>query len=175
MKNKKGLILLTIFFISVILIYFLTRDEDKPRVKRLIIGDTVSSFQLRDLEGKMWSLDELKGKVILLNFWATWCDTCKIEKPYFMKLIDSMKDRKDIVFLTVLYNDDEKKAFNFMRQQDYRFPVLIDTLNVASKFGVVGVPETIVIDKKGRYAQRLIGPVKWDSPEIKEALLKLAS
>lgn len=175
MINKKGPILLSIFIVSISLIFMLTKGENEPKIKRLLIGDTVPAFQLRDIDGKTWSFAELKGKVVLLNFWATWCDTCKMEKPYLIRLIDSMKDERDIIFLTVLYNDDEKKAYNFVKQNNYTFPVLTDSLKIASTFGVVGVPETVVLDKKGRFTQKLVGPVKWDSPEIKEALIKLKS
>lgn len=175
MSNKKGVVLLIILAVNITLIFMLTKGENEQKIRRYIIGDAVPSFQLYDIEGKLWRFDELKGKVILINFWATWCDTCKMEKPYLIKLMNSMKDRNDIVFLTILYNDDEKKAYNFVKQNNYSFPVLVDSIKISSQFGVVGVPETVVIDKKGRFTQKLVGPIKWDSPEIKEALIKLTS
>ncbi|MCX8027861.1 MAG: TlpA family protein disulfide reductase [Thermodesulfovibrionales bacterium] len=175
MSNKKGVILITIFSISIILIYMLTRDDTDSKVKRLIIGDTIPTIQMQDIDGKEWNLDNLKGKVVLINFWATWCDTCKMEKPYFIKLIEEMRDKKDVVFLTVLYNDDKQKAIEYMKKNNYNFPVLIDSMRFANIFGVVGVPETVVLDKKSRYTQKITGPVKWDSKEIKDAIISLAS
>ncbi|MCX8070758.1 MAG: TlpA family protein disulfide reductase [Thermodesulfovibrionales bacterium] len=175
MQNKKGLILLIIFSIGIALIYMLTKDDSDAKLKRLLIGDQIPSIKMQDINGKEWNLDNLKGKVMIINFWATWCDTCKTEKPYFIKLMEGLKDKTDIVFLTVLYNDDKHNALDYMEKNRYDFPVLIDSKGVASIFGVLGVPETIVIDKKARFAQRLVGPVKWDSDEIKKALITLSS
>lgn len=171
MKHK-GLILLSIFFAGILFIYLLTKGDSPVKRTTLLTGDKAPLFEAKDTDGRLWRLADLNGKVVLLNFWATWCDTCKMEKPFFNNLYNTFKDSKDIVLLSVLYNDDIQKGKQYMQRHDYRFPLLADE-QISSKYGVRGVPETFVIDKKGVLAQKIIGPTKWDSEEVIEALKKL--
>ncbi|HIJ59128.1 MAG TPA: TlpA family protein disulfide reductase [Nitrospirae bacterium] len=168
----KSLVLSLIFVMGIIMIYLLS-DENKVVSKVPYQGGDAPNFELIDTDKKSWKLSELNGKVILLNFWATWCDTCKEEKPFFNKLYEEFKNNKDIIFLTVLYNDDINKAINYMNRNSYKFPIIEDTNKIYLRFGLKGVPETFVIDKRGKIAQKIIGPIKWDSPDVKDAILRL--
>ncbi len=111
------------------------------------------------------SLSELKGKVIFLHFWASWCDSCKGEMPSIEALYRKMSDNDDFRMITVIYKDDTGNAVKFMSANGYSFPVYSDPKGKASKnYRVTGVPESFIIDKKGIIKRRVIGTDEWSSP-----------
>ncbi len=73
----------------------------------------------------------------------------------------------------MLYNDDPAKALAYLKANGFAFPVLVDNRNVAELYGITGVPETFLIDKKGIIRQKVVGPLQWDSPEVTAALTSL--
>ena len=124
-------------------------------------------FCLENLYGKKVELKHFKGKVIFLNFWATWCGPCKEEMPSMEFLYQQFKE-KGFVFLTISVDyEGIKPVKEFIEKQRYTFPVLIDpkclTLDL---YEVKGIPATFLIDKKGRIIGKAIGPRNWKSPEI---------
>jgi thiol-disulfide isomerase/thioredoxin len=125
------------------------------------------NFSLASLEGRRVDLRHLKGKVVFLNFWATWCGPCKEEMPSMEALHQQYKD-KDFVFLTISVDyGGVNPVKEFIGKKRYTFPVLIDpkgeTLDL---FEVKGIPMTFVIDKKGRLRGKASGSRDWRSPEI---------
>lgn len=168
----KGIVLAVIFLSGFLTIYFLSKG-DSPVKRGLYAGDAAPAFEAKDTEGNLWRLGDLKGKVVVINFWATWCDTCKMEKPFFNQLYESLKDQGDIVFLTMLYNDDIQSGREYMQKHSYRFPLLEDRHGIAAQYGLRAVPETFVIDKKGNLAQKIVGPMKWDAEDVRAAMLRL--
>ncbi len=131
-------------------------------------------FRLEDLSGKKVELKHFKGKVIFLNFWATWCGPCKEEMPSMEALYQKFKER-GFVFLTISVDYEEKKKVKeFIDKHHYTFPVLIDSKCLTlDLYGVKGIPTTILIDKKGRMVGRAIGPKDWKHPEIISVLNQL--
>ncbi|MDP3260092.1 MAG: TlpA disulfide reductase family protein, partial [Thermodesulfovibrionales bacterium] len=135
------------------------------------VGLKAPDFELPELDtsGKgssmIWRLSELKGKVVFINFWASWCDECKKEKPAIQRLYEKMQGRP-FQMLTIIYKDDPKKAVNYMKINGYTMPVLFDAGNEISRsYWVRGVPETFIIDKEGIVREKIIGRRAWDSPE----------
>jgi thiol-disulfide isomerase/thioredoxin len=125
------------------------------------------NFSLASLEGKRVDLRNLKGKVVFINFWATWCGPCKEEMPSMEALHQQYRD-KDFVFLTISVDyGGLSPVKEFIGKKRYTFPVLIDpkgeTLDL---FEVKGIPMTFVIDKKGRLRGKASGSRDWKSPEI---------
>jgi peroxiredoxin len=120
------------------------------------------NFSLEDLSGKKANLKQYRGKVVFLNFWATWCGPCKEEMPSMEALYQKFKER-GFVFLTISVDYEEKKKVKeFIDKHHYTFPVLIDSKGFTLDFyGVKGIPTTILIDKKGRMVGRAIGPKDW--------------
>jgi thiol-disulfide isomerase/thioredoxin len=170
--KSKGIILLTVIIVGIIAILFLTKT-DEIQEKGVTVGSKVPEFKLMDTDGNKWSISELKGKVVFLNFWATWCDTCKLQKPSIQNLINAKKGDDRFVFLSVLFRDDPAIAAAYMKENNYDMPVLIDDAGVARIFGIRGIPETFMIDSKGVVRDRIIGPNRWDSPEVIEAIARL--
>ena len=114
-----------------------------------VVGTPVEDFQLVDLSGKMQSLSQYRGKIVLLNFWATWCKPCTTEMPAMQKIYDKLRD-KGFVVLAVNELEDDAKVREHIKQYGHTFPVLMDRDNkVANQFGVFGLPVSVFIDEKG--------------------------
>ena len=138
--------------------------KSKNTVVVLNEGDTAPQFSLKDLNGKTWSLEKLQGRVVLVNFWATWCPPCRTEMPSLQRLSLKMKKNPGMVILTVLYSEEPQGAIKFMRDNNLMLTVLLDkTLSVSRMYGVTGVPETYVIDKRGVLRRKIIGPTRFDT------------
>jgi len=119
------------------------------------------------LDNQQQTLGALKGKVVLLNFWATWCPPCREEIPSMMKLNSFMKG-KPFQMICVSVDEGGKKAIEeFFQKSGFSLPAYTDaTGQVAKTYGVTGVPETFVIDKNGVIAKKVIGGLDWNSPEV---------
>ena len=114
-----------------------------------VVGTPVEDFRLVDLEGKSQSLSQHKGKVVLVNFWATWCKPCTTEMPAMQATYEKLKD-KGFVVLAVNELEDDAKVRDHIKQHGHTFPVLMDRDNkVANQFGVFGLPVSVFIDEKG--------------------------
>jgi peroxiredoxin len=128
-------------------------------------GLPAPEFTLTDIAGKSWSLAGLKGKVVVINFWATWCPPCRSEMPSLSNFFNKTMDKDDIVVLTILYNDSPDAASAYFKENGFQMPILLDpSSRVAGDYGLTGVPETFVIDKKGILLQHVIGPTEFDTP-----------
>lgn len=104
------------------------------------------------------SLARYRGRVVLLNFWASWCHPCRVEAPSLAAFNRTLNPRSAAI-VGVDINDQRSDARNFVRRYRVGYPVAFDPgLTVAHRFGVVGVPTTFVIDRRGRIAGRLLGP-----------------
>ena len=133
------------------------------------------NIRLECLKGERVELkDAIKGKVVFLNFWATWCGPCKEEMPSMEALYKQYKD-KDFVFLTISVDYEGLKPVKaFMERSQYTFPVLLDPKSeTLDMFAVTRIPTTFIIDKEGRMIGRAIGPRNWKSPEFESILTQL--
>lgn len=139
----------------------------KAGIQRIKAGTKAPNFRLEDLTGKKAELKHYKGKVVFLNFWATWCGPCKEEMPSMEELCKQFKD-KDFVFLTISVDyAGVKPVKDFIEKHRYTFPVLIDPkCETLDLFEVKGIPTTFLIDKKGIIIGRAIGPKDWKKPEV---------
>ena len=124
-------------------------------------------FSLEGLNVKTVRLSTLKGNVILLNFWATWCGPCTEEMPSMEALYQRYKDR-DFVFLAISLDEGSPDPVRkFIQKHGYRFPVLLDPAGkTLDLFGIDRIPATVIIDKKGRMIGKAIGPRDWSRPEV---------
>jgi thiol-disulfide isomerase/thioredoxin len=128
------------------------------------------------LDNQQLTLASLKGKVVLLNFWATWCPPCREEIPSMMKLNTFMAG-KPFQMVCVSVDEGGKKAIEeFFKNSGFSLPAYTDPSGQVSKtYGITGVPETFVIDKNGMIVKKVIGGLDWNSPEViafLEGLLK---
>ena len=162
MKYRRLLIVLLIVG-SILLILSLPRERFWEG-KIAAVGTQAPDFELKDIDGNTWRLSELRGKVVFLNFWATWCPSCRQEISSKERLHKMMKG-KPFQMLSIIYRDSPRKVASFIRRNGLSVPALIDPgFKVAKSYGVTGVPETFIIDKQGIIRHRIIGPRQWDSP-----------
>lgn len=160
-NKKKVLIILAVSAFS--LLFLSCRD----RKEKVVLNEGVPAplFRLNDINGKIWSLEKLRGKVVLINFWAPWCPPCKDEMPSLQKLFLKTRKIQDFVILTILYKEDQHNALQYMQNNNLTLPVLIDEqLSANNMYGVTGFPETYIIDKRGILRRKIIGPTRFDTP-----------
>jgi len=144
---------------------------DKKPVKPVVNQSAVVSkpapdVTLKSINNESLTLSTLKGKVVLLNFWATWCPPCREEIPSMMKLNSAMAG-KPFQMVAVSIDEGGKKAVeDFFKDSHFTLPAYLDPETSAAKvYGITGVPETFVIDKGGIIVKKVIGPMDWNSPE----------
>ena len=135
--------------------------NDPKGVSNALEGTPAPDFMLQTMDGNPVTLGSLSGQPVVLNFWSTWCQPCKLEHPHLQQAA-SVYGPQGVVFLGVLYNDEVKKAKPFLKRNGSVFPTLLDPgQRVAIDFGVAGVPETFVISADGRILQKFSGPVSY--------------
>ena len=115
-------------------------------------------FTLKDAEGREVTLSDYKGKVVLLNFWATWCGPCKIEMPWFVEFQRKYKDQGFSVIAVSLDNEGWEVVKPFTEEYELNFPVVVGSDEMADEFGgVAALPTTFIIDKEGRIRNTHMG------------------
>ena len=132
------------------------------------------AFTLSDISGKKVSLSDFKGKVILLNFWATWCGPCTAEMPSFNRLYAAFKN-DDFVVLAVSIDSSEKPVQSFVSAKGITFPVLMDPDKEAyfDLYAVFALPTSFLIDRKGMIVEKILGDREWHSPDMKKKIADL--
>ena len=138
----------------------------KVGAKQMKVKKMAPNFSLEDLNGQKVELKNFKGKVIFLNFWATWCGPCKEEMPSMESLWQWFKG-KDFLLLSVSVDyEGVKQVKEYVEKQRYTFRVLIDPqCQVLDLYEVKAIPTTLMIDKKGQIVAVAVGPKDWKSPE----------
>ena len=123
------------------------------------VGQKVPPFQLTSFDGETIKTEELQGKVIVVNFWASWCKPCEQEAAELEEAWQFYKDSGEVVFLGVDYVDTETEARGYLEKFDISYPNGPDLRTAISQiFKISGVPETYIIDRNGKLAARKIGP-----------------
>lgn len=142
-------------------------------VRQMEIGKQAPDFILEDFAGHTWKLSSLKGKVVFVNFWATWCKPCRDEMPS-MEALNRAMNGKPFQMLSIVFNDDLSMAENFARQVGATFPVLANPgPELTSAYMITGVPETFLIDADGILRHKFIGPYNWNTREMRNLVLEL--
>jgi peroxiredoxin len=151
------------------------RAPDKP-LQAVESLPKAPALMLPDEEGKKtWRLSDLRGKVVLVNFWATWCPPCRKELPSMERLWRQFKDAGLVVLgVNVGETGDEVFAFSNGLETPLTFPLLLDEdSRVAQSWPVTGLPTTYLVDKQGRIAFGAIGGREFDSPAIVQQVREL--
>jgi len=132
-------------------------------------------FSLPLLEGETKSLSSYKGKVVFLNFWATWCGPCRVEMPSMEALYNKFSD-KGLEILAVNSGEDQATVRSFLKNEGFSFPAMLDLDGrVSANYGIQAIPTTFLIDRDGMIILRLVGSIDWDTPKIHAALESLLS
>jgi thiol-disulfide isomerase/thioredoxin len=128
----------------------------------VVEGAIAPDFTVQDLSGQEQKLSDLKGKVVLVNFWATWCPPCREEIPSMMKLNKAMAG-KPFQLLAISIDEGGKKDIEaFFNKTGMSLPAYIDSNGaLGTLYGITGVPETIIVDKQGIVQKRVVGGIDW--------------
>ena len=149
--------------------------ELSHELTRLSTPIQAPDFQLEDMDGEKYSLESYRGKVVILNFWATWCPPCRREIPSMEALHQAFRDEA-FAILAINEWETEDHVFAFMGQLPVEpgFPILLDLdSEVATNFGVKGLPTTLLLDPQGRIVYRAVGGRDFDHPEVKKTIRAL--
>ena len=136
-------------------------------------GTKILDFELEDLEGVKRKLSDYGGKVVFLNFWATWCPPCRAEMPSMQVLYDTFRD-KGLEILAVDLREGPDLVRPFMKELELDFIVLLDRSGqVGATYGVRSIPTTYIIDRDGTILAGRIGAQEWDGEEVMEFFERL--
>ncbi len=167
--NPMAIALVGVAIVVAIVVVF-SRHEEYIAVKQ---GTPAPEFSLPDLEGRIHKLSDYRGKVVFLNFWATWCDPCKDEMPSMEMLHRTLKD-KPFVILAVSVDKKREDIEKFLREYNISFLILHDRKgSVKELYKTTGVPETFIIDQNGIIAEKVWGPRDWTRRENLKTIFRL--
>jgi peroxiredoxin len=149
----------------------LAADEGAP----IAAGEMAKPFTLTNLQGEKVSMASLRGKVVFLNIWATWCGPCREEMPSMEKLYERMHNQPGFVMLAISQDTGGRKLVaDYVKRHGYHFEVLLDPTNkVADAYDITGVPETFIIGRDGRIVAHHAGAFNWAKPDVRTALDEL--
>ncbi len=143
-------------------------DLSKP-LARAVPAD----FTLQDDNGRTIRLSTLKGKVVLLDFWATWCTGCKVEIPWFMEFQNAYAARGFAAIGVAMDDEGWEKVRPYLAQNPFNYPIVVGTADLAKRYGVVALPVTVLVDRNGRIAATHVGVVEKNAFERElQTLLK---
>ena len=159
-ENKPPVGVIIISF-SILLIFLgfvgwgLFRSQQGP----IVVGQPAPDFLLTSFSGEIFSKDALEGKIVVLNFWASWCSPCKNEAPFLEKAWQQFYASDDIIILGIDYVDTETEALDFIAKLGISYPNGADRgTSISEAYRISGVPETFIIDQSGNIAYIQIGP-----------------
>lgn len=157
---------LLVLLVTALLLISCSNEKEK----KAEIGKPAPNFTLTDLQGNEWQLTDLRGKVIFINFWATWCPPCVEEMPD-MEALNKKMANAPFKMITILSNDRPDFAAQMVKKIGATFSVLIDPDSlVGNQYGLTGVPETFIIDPQGILRKKFLGPRPWNSQEAMDML-----
>jgi len=170
-RRHWGIILLwlaPVLFLLIVVVYgVLTRPPPASHDPTPRVGQPVPDFALPDLRGNLVQLSALRGKVVFINIWATWCPPCVEEMPTMQRLYERLHDRGLEILAISIDALGAQVVDPFMRQYRLTFPALLDpTGSIERLYRTSGVPESFIVDKQGRLVEKVVGPRDWSHPQV---------
>jgi peroxiredoxin len=170
-KRRWGLTMLwlgPLLFLAAVLIYgLLTKKATNTNDEGPQVGQPLADFALADLQGRTMQLSALRGSVVFINVWATWCPPCVDEMPTIQRLYDRLQPRGLQVVTISLDALGAQVVTPFMHNYQLTFPVLLDPRGTVERlYRTGGVPESFIVDKHGRLVEKVVGPRDWAHPQM---------
>jgi len=160
------LILIVIMFGVFVLLQCKDSIFNLPKQTRVVAGLPAPNFSFPGLDAKMVSLADYKGKVVLLNIWATWCPPCVEEMPSMEKLYKELKGENFEILAVSIDASGAKDVAPFMQKYKLSFPALLNPKGtIKGLYGAVGIPESFIINKEGIVEKKIIGARDWAALE----------
>jgi thiol-disulfide isomerase/thioredoxin len=132
------------------------------------------SLPLVTVDGRPANLSQFRGKVVLINLWASWCPPCLAEMPGLQALYQKV-DTSKVAFVLISLDENQNKARVLLKRKHYTMPVFFSTADLPAPFNSSSIPYTVILTPQGRVADRHSGMADYDTPEFKAALEKLAN
>lgn len=157
---KKWLIGSVVAVVLCFVVVELVTTFQESQQREVVRSVQATDFTLPTLNNKEQTLSDTRGKVVILNFWASWCEPCKSEMPYFQTYYE--RHKKDVEILAVNYTkkDQIKNVRSFVKQYKLTFPILLDeTGDTSIMYGAFALPATIIIDRQGNIVHEILGPL----------------
>lgn len=163
------LIALPLACVLIVLLYEDAKSRFGPRLAAeaapLNVGSLAPDFSFPDLDGNMVMLSNLRGRVVFINIWATWCPTCVWEMPHMEYLYRQFKDQNFVMLAVSIDILGKDVVAPFMEKHRLTFPALLDPMGTIKRlYRATGVPETFIVDKRGILAHKEIGARDWTTP-----------
>lgn len=174
--NEKGLpkSALAIIIIAVIAAVIIIVWKSKSAYQPVVAGVDAIDFILPDLNGKQVNFDSYRGKVVFLNFWATWCKPCEEEIPSMQYLYETLKGQPFEIVAVSIDKDPPESVAAFAKKYNVTFTVLHDRKGrIKELYKTTGVPETFIVDQNGVIAEKVWGPRDWSNSNSIATILEL--
>ena len=163
-----------IFTVSLLVLGTLARVNAQEKETLVKVGDDVPEFVVEMFDGQKINIKDLKGKIVLINFWATWCPPCQEELKRVQKEILDRFKGKDFVFLAISREESKEQVKKFRERNGYTFPMGLDPeRKIYSKFATATIPRNFIIDKKGKIVEIEVGYTKEAFAKMIEKLERL--
>jgi peroxiredoxin len=167
--KRNPLVLVVVALVATLMLYFgfhMARRSGAGPGPRIAKSTVAPDFSLESIDGKTVKLSDLRGKAVLLNFWATWCGPCKIEIPWFIEFNKTYKARGLAVVGVSMDEDGWKSVKPYLATKKIDYPIVVGTEDVAKAYGGVdSLPSTFIIDRDGKIAFSHSGLVGKDTYE----------
>lgn len=158
-------------------VFFFSYMVFKPASQRTSLPATSAlapDFTLKDISGQEMTLSSLRGKVVVLNFWASWCPPCREEMPSMEELHQTMQGKEFVLLAVNIEAGGAQAVRPFLQSQQLTFPVLLDqTGEVRGRYGVSKYPETFIINPAGEIVEKVVGGIDWSQPRVVQFLRQL--
>ena len=154
--NRVAVILGALLVVPLLIFLALAFGNDPNSIESPLIGKAVPQFALEDIDGRVHRLADSRGRPVVINFWATWCQPCVVEHPILLDAARRYSGRAD--FIGIVYQDEPALIRRFLQQRGAWGPSLVDPgSEVAIAYGVYGAPETFFLDGDGKLVERVAG------------------
>lgn len=175
-KGSSNKIIIGVVVAIIVALILLLIAGQRQKFEPVLEGRTAPDFTLPDLKGKIYKLSDYKGKVVFVNFWATWCKPCEEEMPSMQIMYQVLKKSyPDFELLAVSVDSKEADVVeSFVKKYGITFPVLHDKKGrIKEIYKTTGVPETFIIDQNGIIAEKVLGPRNWTKQDSVRTVIEI--
>lgn len=157
--------------LTLIPVFLLFSYCSNPKSSTKPVGKTID-FTLEQMGGGKVTLSEQKGKVVLVDFWATWCGPCRTAIPYLVNMYNNYQDQ-GLLILGISLDEQRSELDKFTKEQPIPYPILYGNKEIAKAYEVQGIPTLVVFDKKGKYAFREVGFSEENIDSLQKKVIEL--